>query len=704
MKEFTAFFKKRKKIFSILMAIALVASVSIPVLAGSKDFQDDPDFQEVFVEPGENVSSKAVVVNQPKPAITANSQYDLVSETGFWFIWNEEQSHSPGTVVIAKRFFEENKALTIIYKVMDVSYAFTFTAPGTYYVDILEMYDALGVSYNSNASQPLNWIGFVVQGKTTPDPEYGELRIVKEFVINDVIVPAEELPADFTFDAIFTVYDESGSYVTERTYAQLFEEGWNPIIDLPIGKYTVVETNSEGSQRYIPLVIDGSTEVTVIANAAVDAKITNTYKDKEDEPDLYSLTIDKEFLGVDKPDKGEWDAIFTVTGPDGEEVAVYNYADLPATLDNLALGAYTVTESDRLGINGYTFIDVSGEGEYQVIANETTEVTIINTYSEDPPPVEPVLGSLTVSKNWIHTIDGIEQDVSSYIAVFDITNDGIAIEGSPFTITGNDSFILERIALGEYVVTEQAISGFITTPADHVIIVTIDEENDVGTAAFTNSRSEVTPPPPPQLGNLVVTKIVSGVAVPEDYDATFTVSGPDGYSSTFTYAADFTDGSYTLVGLNPGDYTVTETSAPIIDGYAWSVSGSGNVTAVVANQTASVTITNIYTLPSPPPPPPPPPPPIQELDFPPVEVPLVETPEEVIVEEPEEVVEVEDVEEVEEVVVFVPIEDVDVPLGELPQTGLSMLYQILFMAGALLVGTGIIARYYIKKHNKIDNV
>jgi|GEM_PF-1860395 len=101
-------------------------------------------------------------------------------------------------------------------------------------------------------------------------------------------------------------------------------------------------------------------------------------------------------------------------------------------------------------------------------------------------------------------------------------------------------------------------------------------------------------------GSLKVTKTIEGNLSAADLtDAqkraiVFTVTGPNNYSSTFTYA-DMKNGEETLSELAPGDYTVTETVGGVT-GYIVSttVTNDGKAT-VVANQTAQVDITNTYT-------------------------------------------------------------------------------------------------------------
>ena len=121
-----------------------------------------------------------------------------------------------------------------------------------------------------------------------------------------------------------------------------------------------------------------------------------------------------------------------------------------------------------------------------------------------------------------------------------------------------------------------------------------------GIARFTNTfeRTRPTPPNPTALyGSLTIYKTVAGLdELPEDYVAWFVVTGTNGYSNTVSVGAN---SSVTISGLTPGvTYTVTESEANTtrIEGYAWTVIGSGGTATVAANQDRSVTVTNSYTL------------------------------------------------------------------------------------------------------------
>ena len=124
-------------------------------------------------------------------------------------------------------------------------------------------------------------------------------------------------------------------------------------------------------------------------------------------------------------------------------------------------------------------------------------------------------------------------------------------------------------------------------------IASIKPDNDTAdsvdsiTIKFTNTYTETR-------GSLTIKKTVSGGgSEAQEKDYTFTVTGPDGYKETVTIKGA---GSYTLSGLLPGSYTVTEADATI-SGYTWTVEGNNVTAEVKAKETAEVTITNTYAPP-----------------------------------------------------------------------------------------------------------
>jgi len=103
--------------------------------------------------------------------------------------------------------------------------------------------------------------------------------------------------------------------------------------------------------------------------------------------------------------------------------------------------------------------------------------------------------------------------------------------------------------------------------------------------------------PEPETGCLEVTKEVEGIPDSDNFDVPdfeITITGPsypNGDTKTFSYPDDLTQ---EWCDLEPGDYEITEGDLPL----GWTAGGVGTVT-VVADETATATVTNTYDAPDP---------------------------------------------------------------------------------------------------------
>ena len=383
-------------------------------------------------------------------------------------------------------------------------------------------------------------------------------KILKgSLVINKEVVGGGEEAANKTYT--FDVTGPEG-YSTTVTVTG---SGSAVLTDLTLGEYTVTEQNAE--IEGCTLEVTGSGTVTVEGNENAEITVTNTYT----ETPKGSLVISKEVVGGGS-EASEKTYTFEVTGPNGYSAEVTVIGNGSATLNSLEPGIYTVSEKDA-AIEGYT-LEVAGEGETEVIANENAAVTITNTY-------EQIVGSMTITKSVV----GGGDEAANKIYTFVIT--GPNDYSNTVTVIGSGSVTVEGLVPGEYTVTEQnaEIEGYrLTVDGTETATVVADENVDV---TITNSYDLI-------VGSLTITKSVVGG--PEDAanrEYTFLVTGPDGYAATVTVTGN---GSATLEGLVPGEYTVTEQNAEI-EGYSLTVDGEAAVT-VIADQNIDITITNNYEL------------------------------------------------------------------------------------------------------------
>ncbi len=417
----------------------------------------------------------------------------------------------------------------------------------------------------------------------------------------------------------FTVTGPNG-YTGSVKYSQ-FTNGAYTFEDVPIGNYTVVESDAEVGGYTLTTTYNPAAQGEGAQGGAVkvtenggEITVTNTYT-----RDKGSLKISKVF--VEKP--ANINAItFTVTGPEGYN-ETFNYADFAdgsKTIPNLPTGDYTVTESGGTA-TGYTLTtDYSPattpteEGApvtsatQTVSKNATTEVTVTNTYTRDT-------GNLTITK----TFSGITADLIPENFTVTVTADGA--QTAAYTLTKNSegftadgltyTWTLTGVQTGDYDIAEQnaTVTNYSPITADSK---TEDEatvtKGGSATATLTNAYSRDT-------GNLTITKSATGLGqsavVPAGTTFTITASPSDYTGKTkFTYE-DFTDGTLTLSNVPTGTYKVEEdTETANVSGYTLNsttyassdnkTDGSVEVTKAdpdaATQQAATVNITNAYAI------------------------------------------------------------------------------------------------------------
>ena len=297
-------------------------------------------------------------------------------------------------------------------------------------------------------------------------------------------------------------------------------------------------------------------------------QIRNT---KGEETPVGSLKVTKTTSGNTTPD----DAVFTVKNADGDEVASFKYSEMTDgvyTVTDLEPGTYTVTESDA-DIQGWTLTVTGQDTETEVKADETAEVTLTNTYSQD-------LGSLLIVKitNYNTTPDD---------ALFTITSeDGKVVRTCTYKDMTAGDYEFKDLPVGKYTVTESnaEISGWDLVVEGNNQTVEVTKGNEVK-ANLRNTYSQIT-------GSLKVTKTTSGNTTPDT--ATFSLVNDDGTKiASFTYK-DMTDGVYTVENLPIGKYVLSESGASIAN-WSLDITGNDQWVTITKDQTAEATITNTYS-------------------------------------------------------------------------------------------------------------
>ncbi|MCR5807602.1 MAG: DUF5979 domain-containing protein [Oscillospiraceae bacterium] len=457
----------------------------------------------------------------------------------------------------------------------------------------------------------------------------GDLKITKS--IDGLNVTEEELSGALKF----TVVNESGKYIKED--GTVFDgEGKYEIAlgkftkvtegadegkyvlelnDIPIGKYSVTETNRSDFANYTFQLeistISGSAEVTEDSTASV--ALSNVYKKNET---YGGLKITKSFDGLNVTEEELSGALkFTVVNEggkyikedgtvfDGEgkyEITLDKFTKVTEGTDkgkyvlefkNIPTGKYIVTETDT-AVDGYKFISERSTtcGEKEVTENNTALVEIVDAYEE----IE-TWGNLKITKSF----DGlnVSDEEKAGKLTFTIINedgkyikeDGKVFEGSgPYDITlskfikategeDNGKYILElnNVPTGKYIVTESntSIANYtfrseLSTTSGSATV----EKGKTATVAIVNKYEEN--------NDLIITKTFSGDTISEEEKAgklKFTVQNEkgkylkaDGTLSDDEIKLTLSDfnldnGIYTLKfeKVPEGRYTVTETNSDV---------------------------------------------------------------------------------------------------------------------------------------------
>ena len=428
----------------------------------------------------------------------------------------------------------------------------------------------------------------VVAGKTTTaaitntykdsSSSKGSLKITKSLGEG-----APEAANDTEFKFTITGPDNYSKTVTIKG------AGSETIVNLEPGNYTVTEDKDGAKITNYDLTVtgdDGKT-IEVKAGETAEAKITNTYEDNTSST-KGSLKITKK-LGANAPQAaGSKEYKFTITGPDNYSKPVTIKGAGSATIEGLEPGKYTVTEDkDDAQINNYELTVTGDDGkEIEVKAGETAEAEITNTYDDNTMSDK---GSLKISKTL-----GSGAPTAANSTEYKFTITGPDNYSKTVTIKGTGSVTVDELEPGNYTVTENEESAAIT---NYKLTVTGDNGKAIEVKAGKTSNAAITntyeDSSLPETGSLKITKAL-GSGAPSAANSTeykFNVTGPDGYSKTITIKGA---GSFTITGLTPGNYKVTEDKASAnITNYDLEVTGGGNV-EVKAGEIAESKITNTY--------------------------------------------------------------------------------------------------------------
>jgi LPXTG-motif cell wall-anchored protein len=363
-----------------------------------------------------------------------------------------------------------------------------------------------------------------------PPPEKADVRVEKS--IDDM--EDEESLAGFKF--VLQQNDETkyGPVTTNSSGYALFE-------DVEPGTYDVVEllTNDQ-KEIYTP-----EKDVTVTVEEDEEGLVRIGFENSKvpEDEELGSLIVHKRIMKENGSIVGALDGgKFTVrlTGPnDYDEEKTINGPDENGehvVFDDLPFGTYTLSET-KIDHEGKTYGDpifaTSGNKNYTVLNDfdglvykDTVTIEIestgqeviwlINVLEEAPPP-PPELGEIEISKALVDEEgEEITDDNTNFtfkieikVANDDEGFDWVVIDESPISLKGGEFEKLTDLPLGEYRITEINIpDGYMLhEDTDNPQTTTLETDGDVDEVMFTNVREDDTPPPP-ELGEIEVTKVV----------------------------------------------------------------------------------------------------------------------------------------------------------------------------------------------------
>jgi len=168
------------------------------------------------------------------------------------------------------------------------------------------------------------------------------------------------------------------------------------------------------------------------------------------------------------------------------------------------------------------------------------EVTFTNNYTPPPPPTP---GSITITKE-------VAGEGQIPAATFNFLIEGPDEFSTTASISGNGSETIDDLVPGDYLITEEETPGF--TPADEDYTKEAEVfAGEATTVAFVNNYNGTIP----TTGSITIQKEIGGQEQFRSADQFNFIIGNSGFTTT---ASIIGEGSYTITGLQPGTYTVTE--------------------------------------------------------------------------------------------------------------------------------------------------
>jgi LPXTG-motif cell wall-anchored protein len=284
-------------------------------------------------------------------------------------------------------------------------------------------------------------------------------------------------------------------------------------------------------------------------------------------PELGRVEVTKVVVGEGAPD----DMVFAISlTPEGGSAITKSITGAgKVVFEDLEPGVYALSEENP----GSDWEVSYSTASITVKADETAKATITNTYS---PPVLPELGRVEVTK--VVVGEGAPDDM---VFAISLTPEG----GSAITksITGAGKVVFEDLEPGVYALSEENPGSDWEVSYSTASITVLAGDTALATVTNTYARQVV----PPELGSVVVTKIVTGEPPAATYQIGLVGPAP---ATTERWLTVVGAGQVTFSGLPIGSYTVVERDP----GEGYTVTIAPTWLDVTNGGVANVTVTNAY--------------------------------------------------------------------------------------------------------------
>lgn len=418
--------------------------------------------------------------------------------------------------------------------------------------------------------------------------DVGKLTVQKLFG-DDSDLKAEH----FTDRSIAFTVTGPDNYKEEFTFNQA--NGWIKTLEnLPTGTYTVTESAQvDGYTLSADLPNNG--EIQVGKDASVTFTCVNTYTTI-----VGGLTVNKVFLddqGNALPAALYKDLTIKVTAVSVADPAVTGTAVLnadngfTATITDLPVGDYTLTEDMPEAINGYTLAESEFSPNRVTVTNGAAAVassTLTNTCTRDT-------GSITVEKqfdaNSALSKDDFEADNLSILVTLAYTADPDQVYEVTLNKDNGWRKTVSDLPTGQYQITETAqVDGYgltTTITGAQVTGSVVTLEKDAAVSVIITNLYD------PYQGTLRIEKTINGDTEKAPDELLFTVSDDKGNS--YSVAVKKENSWIGTIFLPIGEYTITE---QVENGSDFRVNtvmtpADGKVT-IRDGETVTVTCTNTY--------------------------------------------------------------------------------------------------------------